>query len=107
MSTPQPQRMAPWAAFSTPVGRSPGRFGVNCSAGVAGLVWLLATGATANAAPPLETETARLPMQGQLEASAVFEFQTSSEGTETAVPLEFASSSTSESSSPRSRSPAR
>ena len=50
---------------------------------------LLTVSTTTIAGPPLETETARLPKQGTLEAGAAIEFQTSSEGTETAVPLEF------------------
>ena len=37
----------------------------------------------------LETETARLPKQGHGEVSAGFEFQTSKEGTESAIPLTF------------------
>ena len=43
----------------------------------------------AHAGQPLETETARLPSRGQLNLEGVVEFQTSSEGTETAVPLAF------------------
>ena len=50
---------------------------------------LLTAWTTAFAGPPLETETARLPKQGTLEAGAAIEFQTSSEGTETSVPLEL------------------
>ena len=37
----------------------------------------------------LETETARLPKQGHGEVSAGYEFQTSREGTESAIPLTF------------------
>lgn len=37
----------------------------------------------------LETETARLPKQGKGEASVGYEFQTSEEGTESAIPLTF------------------
>lgn len=37
----------------------------------------------------LETETARLPKQGHGEVSAGYEFQTSKEGTESAIPLTF------------------
>ncbi len=37
----------------------------------------------------LETETARLPKQGEGEVSAGYEFQTSKEGTESAIPLTF------------------
>ena len=43
----------------------------------------------AYATPPLETETARLLKQGQLETDVAVEYQTSNEGSEFAVPLEF------------------
>jgi hypothetical protein len=39
------------------------------------------------AGPPLETETARLPRQGALGLDGGFEYQTSSSGTEIAVPI--------------------
>ena len=39
------------------------------------------------AGPPLETETARLPLRGTFAADFAFEQQTSSSGTETAVPI--------------------
>src|SRR5689334_1512882 len=45
--------------------------------------------APARAGAPLETESARFAARGTLEAEAVFEFQTSKEGRETAVPLAF------------------
>lgn len=38
---------------------------------------------------PLETETARPPKKGTVEVQTTFEFQTSKEGTERAVPLAF------------------
>ncbi|MBI3811973.1 MAG: hypothetical protein HY283_07195 [Nitrospirae bacterium] len=44
---------------------------------------------SAHAAQPLETETARLLEAGSLEIEGTFEYQTSSEGTETAVPMVF------------------
>lgn len=56
----------------------------------------MAVSAVATAAPrplasqqPLETETARLPARGALVFSATYEFQTSSQGTEHAVPFAF------------------
>jgi hypothetical protein len=42
---------------------------------------------SAYAGQPLETETARLLKAGSLEIEGTFEYQTSSEGTETAVPM--------------------
>jgi hypothetical protein len=50
---------------------------------------LLWTAAPAFAGQPLETETARLPLQGHGDAQFVFEYQTSSEGKESAFPLAF------------------
>jgi hypothetical protein len=41
------------------------------------------------AGQPLETETARLPTQGHGNVQGAFEFQTSSEGKESAIPLVF------------------
>ena len=43
----------------------------------------------ARAAAPLETETARLAQRGELVMEANYEFQTSSGGTEAAIPLAF------------------
>ena len=50
-------------------------------------LWVLPT--LAYAAQPLETETARLLEAGSFRVETTFEYQTSSQGTETAVPLEF------------------
>ena len=41
----------------------------------------------ANAGPPLETETARLPQAGHGSAQLLYEWQTSPQGREDAVPL--------------------
>jgi len=38
---------------------------------------------------PLETETARLPLQGMLVFGSTYEFQTSAQGTEHALPFTF------------------
>jgi hypothetical protein len=55
-----------------------------------GLVALACLSATpAFAGQPLETETARLPTKGHGNVQAVFEYQTSSDGHEAAVPLVF------------------
>ena len=53
------------------------------------VVLILAVSDGAQATPPLETETARLLKQGQLETDAAAEYQSSSEGSEVAIPLEF------------------
>lgn len=44
---------------------------------------------TATAQQPLETETARLPARGTLLTGLTYEFQTSPQGTEHAIPLAF------------------
>jgi hypothetical protein len=44
---------------------------------------------TASSQQPLETETARLPMRGALVLSGTYEFQTSAQGTEHALPFAF------------------
>ena len=50
---------------------------------------LASQGSGALAQQPLETETARLPARGVLLSALTYEFQTSSQGTEHAVPLAF------------------
>jgi len=54
-----------------------------------GVVSLLFLSPLAYASQPLETETARLLEAGSFRVETTFEYQTSSQGTETAVPLEF------------------
>lgn len=49
----------------------------------------VATLSPARAAAPLETETARFAPRGVLEAEAAYEYQTSSDGAEAALPLAF------------------
>jgi len=50
---------------------------------------MLAWGGVAPASQPLETETARLPAPGHGHAEGALEFQTSADGTESAVPFDF------------------
>jgi hypothetical protein len=50
---------------------------------------LFAFAGVARASQPLETETARLPAQGHGAVEGTFEYQTSTDGTETAVPLDI------------------
>jgi hypothetical protein len=54
------------------------------------VTWLLAlSAASASSQQPLETETARLPMQGTALIGTTYEFQTSPQGTEHALPFTF------------------
>ena len=62
--------------------------GARC-AGLAGIVAIVGFPGAARAAQPLETESARVPPKGRAEFEGSVEFQTASEGTETAVPLVF------------------
>ena len=57
------------------------------AAGSTAVVLLMLSTGAAVAAQPLETETARLPAQGHGSAQLVFEYQTSSQGQEFAIPL--------------------
>jgi hypothetical protein len=54
-----------------------------------GLLALAASLAPIRAQQPLETETARPPKEGSVEIQAAFEYQTSKEGTERALPFAF------------------
>ena len=53
------------------------------------LLVLAATFVALQAQQPLETETARPPKAGSVELQMAFEYQTSKEGTERAVPFAF------------------
>ena len=54
------------------------------------ILFILATvSSTALAGLPMETESARLPAKGTYQAETAFEYQTSREGTEAALPMEF------------------
>lgn len=70
-----------------------GEFGARLSARrlavAAMLAWALAAVAPLAAQQPLETETARLPARGALLTGLTYEFQTSPQGTEHAVPFAF------------------
>src|SRR6195256_6409058 len=54
-----------------------------------GLLVLVGSSMTSRAQQPLETETARPPQKGAFEVQAAFEYQTSKEGTERALPFAF------------------
>src|ERR1700704_2703322 len=54
-----------------------------------GLLVLVGSSLSPRAQQPLETETARPPQKGAFEVQAAFEYQTSKEGTERALPFAF------------------
>ena len=63
---------------------TPGRFVL-----LFGLLVLAGSSMTTRAQQPLETETARPPQKGAFEVQTAFEYQTSKEGKERALPFAF------------------